>query len=91
MNRLVLILLAALFAIGLIALTVPMWVATSHIGMPVAGWGAVVGTVFFCFLVGGGLMFLVFYSARHGHDEAGQLHGRRDQGAAPPHADDKSR
>ena len=23
-----------------------------------------------CFGVGGGLMFLVFYSARHGHDEA---------------------
>jgi hypothetical protein len=28
-----------------------------------------------CFAVGGGLMFLVFYSARKGHDEA-VYHGR---------------
>jgi hypothetical protein len=29
----------------------------------------------FCFGIGGGLMFLIFYSARHGHDEAAHFGG----------------
>jgi len=49
--------------------------------MPGAGWAAVVGTVVFCFALGGGLMFLIFYSARKGHDEAGQMHS---QDRTPP-------
>jgi hypothetical protein len=79
---------AALLVAAIFALIVPMWVATAGIGMPAAGWGAVILMVIFCFAVGGGLMFLIFYSARKGYDERVD-HGRlRDHGGrdVPPGA-----
>ena len=81
MSRSPVIVLAALFVAAIFAVIVPMWVATAGMGLPPAGWAAVIGTVIFCFGLGGALMFLIFYSARKGHDEAGQMHGqehRRD-------------
>jgi hypothetical protein len=38
--------------------TVPFW-----------GWFAIGGGVLFSLLIGGGLMALMFYSARHGYDD----------------------
>jgi len=46
--------------------------AWNHIGgpdVPVWGWFAIGGGVFFSLLVGGGLMALLFYSSRKGYDE----------------------
>ncbi len=37
--------------------------------IPLYGWFAIAGGVFFSLLVGGGLMALVFYSSRHGYDD----------------------
>lgn len=81
MNRSLAMVLVVLFVAAMVALIAPMWVATAGMGLPAAGWGAVIGTIVFCFLVGGGLMFLIFYSARHGYDEAGQMHAHRDRSA----------
>lgn len=57
-----------LAAIG--AALVPMWIMSSGIGMSIHGYVAVTLMIFFSFAVGGVLMFLVFYSARHGIDDA---------------------
>ncbi len=37
--------------------------------IPLYGWAAIAGGVFFSLLVGGGLMALIFYSHRHGYDD----------------------
>lgn len=52
------------------AAIVPMWTMSAGIGMGHAGYVAVVLMVIFCFAMGGGLMFLVFFSSRRGYDEA---------------------
>ncbi len=63
--------IGAVLLIGVIAAAiVPMWVATADIELTSAGLGAVVMMIVFCFAVGGGLMFLIFYSARKGYDDA---------------------
>jgi hypothetical protein len=54
----------------IVAAIVPMWWMTSDIRISGFGVAMIVLMVIGCFGVGGGLMFLVFYSARHGHDEA---------------------
>lgn len=51
------------------------WVRFSGDAIPLYGWLAIAGGVFFSLLVGGGLMALVFYSSRHGYDDTGD--GRR--------------
>ena len=49
-------------------------------GMTLSGHGyaAVFLMVFFSFAVAGGLMFLIFYSARHGYDDAAHHGGERE-------------
>ena len=61
---------AVLLLAAIAALLVPMWTMTAGMGLSRHGWTAIVLMVIFCFGMAGGLMFLVFYSARHGHDEA---------------------
>jgi hypothetical protein len=39
--------------------------------IPIYGWVAIVGGVFFSLVIGGGLMALAFYSSRHGYDDVG--------------------
>lgn len=63
--------------VPLLALLVAaIWFAASsweHFGgdpIPVWGWFAVAGGVLFSLLIGGGLMALMFYSARHGYDDS---------------------
>ncbi len=59
--------------LALLALSV--WFATAaweHLAgdaIPLYGYVAIAGGVFFSLLLGGGLMALVFYSSRHGYDD----------------------
>jgi hypothetical protein len=45
------------------------WFRLSGDAIPLYGWFAIVGGVFFSLVVGGGLMALTFYSSRHGYDD----------------------
>jgi len=51
--------------------------------LPLYGYVAIVGGVLASLLVGGGLMALVFYSSRHGYDDA---QGGGDGANPPPRA-----
>ncbi|HEY1474423.1 MAG TPA: hypothetical protein VGF53_10100 [Pseudolabrys sp.] len=65
------LIIVALFAL----LAGSVWFAGAawqHLGgepIPLYGWFAIAGGVLVSLLVGGGLMALVFYSARHGYDD----------------------
>lgn len=72
---------AALLVSLIAAAIVPMWVATSDIGLSGAALGAIALMIIGCFGIGGGLMFLIFYSARKGYDD-------RVQHGAPPMRDE---
>jgi hypothetical protein len=73
MNRILAIVGIVLLLAAIGAAIVPMWVATSGIGLSGHGAAAVLLTIVFSFAVGGGLMFLIFYSARKGYDEGAHL------------------
>jgi hypothetical protein len=45
------------------------WVRLGGEPVPLWGWFAMGGGIFFSLLIGGGLMALMFYSSRHGYDE----------------------
>ncbi len=51
------------------------WIHFSGGDIPVYGYVAIIGGVVMSLLVGGGLMALAFYSARHGYDD-----GHGDEG-----------
>ena len=71
-----LVIAAAAGVVALIAaLIVPMWVMTADVSLPPGAIALIVFMVIGCFGVGGGLMFLIFYSARKGYDDAVH-HGR---------------
>ena len=53
------------------------WTRFSGEPIPVYGYMAIAGGVLFSFLVGGGLMALIFYSHRHGYDDLGGDHDNR--------------
>lgn len=67
-----LILLGALGLLLLIALFVGLrgWTGLAGVEMPWQGWLALIGGVVLTLALGVGLMTLMFYSARRGHDEA---------------------
>ena len=73
MKKLALILGTVLFLAVIAAAIVPMWVATSGLELSGAAVAAIVFMIVGCFAVGGGLMFLVFYSARRGYDDEAHL------------------
>jgi hypothetical protein len=52
------------------AAIVPMWMMTAGMTLSRHGYAALFLMIFFSFAVAGGLMFLVFYSARTGVDDA---------------------
>jgi hypothetical protein len=64
---------AVLLVCAIAAAIVPMWVATASIPFSAAGFRAVVFMIIGCFAVGGGLMFLIFFSARRGYDDDAYL------------------
>ena len=63
--------IAALIAVLLLiaGLIVPLWTKTAAISLDPFAFKMIVLMVIGCFVVGGGLMFLVFYSARKGYDD----------------------
>ena len=65
-------LLVPLFALLIAALwfAVVTWTSLGDT-VPLYGWFAIGGGVLFSLLIGGGLMALMFYSARHGYDDTG--------------------
>ena len=69
MKRLSLIVGAAVVVVAIAALIVPMWTMTSHLALDPFAIKMIVLMVIGCFAVGGGLMFLIFYSARKGYDD----------------------
>lgn len=46
------------------------WAAVDVASIPAWGYAAMGGGILFSLLIGGGLMALVFYSSRHGYDDA---------------------
>ena len=56
-----------------------MWTMLTGVEMTGHGWLAMALGILFSLLVGGGLMALVFYSSRHGYDEAADLRMYRDE------------
>jgi hypothetical protein len=74
---------AVLLVAAIAAAIVPMWIATSGLGLSGAALAAVVFMVIGCFALGGGLMFLIFYSARKGYDDRVH-HGAPRVGDDPP-------
>lgn len=65
------LLFTVLIAVGLAAAVfgVMAWQSAGEAEISLMGWLALAGGVFFTVLLGGGLMGLVFYSSRHGHDD----------------------
>jgi hypothetical protein len=65
------VLFAPLFALlaGALWFAGDSWVHLAGDAIPLYGWLAIAGGVFFSLLVGGGLMALMFYSNRHGYDD----------------------
>jgi hypothetical protein len=61
------------FFIALLVLTAlyswHVWAAMPDAQVSASGWTALIIGCVFTLLVGGGLMFLVFYSSRHGYDD----------------------
>jgi hypothetical protein len=79
MKRIALIAGVALFLGVIAAAIVPMWISTAGMGLSGSGYAAVFLMIVFCFAVGGGLMFLIFYSARNGYDDAAHLGASKRQ------------
>ena len=70
MNRIIVIAGAVVLVVVIAAMIVPLWVMTAGVSLPGPAIAAIVFMIIGCFGVGGGLMFLVFYSARKGYDDA---------------------
>jgi hypothetical protein len=64
----VIIALLALLALA-VWFAVDTWNTTAGSPMPLIGWLALAGGAFFSLLIGCGLMALMYYSHRHGHDD----------------------
>jgi len=56
----------------IVAAIVPMWTMTAGVSLTGEAIGYIVLMIIGCSAVGGGLMFLIFYSARKGYDD--QVH-----------------
>jgi hypothetical protein len=69
MKRYALIAGTAVLMLVIALAIIPMWVMTADVSLPPAAVGAIIFMVIGCFAVGGGLMFLIFYSARKGYDD----------------------
>jgi hypothetical protein len=69
MKRYATIAAAIIFVAIIFAAIVPMWMVTANVSLPPAALAAIVFMIIGCFAVGGGLMFLIFYSARKGYDD----------------------
>jgi hypothetical protein len=64
--------LLALLALAAMA-AIAIWTGMADTTLGVHGWIALGLGVFFTLAIGGGLMALVFYSSRHGYDDANRF------------------
>jgi hypothetical protein len=75
--------------VGLLILTafwaVSVWNDTSGVEMGKHGWIALGLGTFFSLLIGCGLMALMFFSSRSGHDDVADPFRNREPPADPPH------
>lgn len=69
MRRALVIVAFAIALGGAIAYFISAWSAIGGADISLIGWLAIVGGTLVTLGVGGGLMALVFYSARHGYDD----------------------
>jgi drug/metabolite transporter (DMT)-like permease len=69
MRRGIVIAAAILIVVVIFAAIVPMWEMTAAVDLPPFAIFIIVMTVVGCFAMGGGLMFLMFYSSRKGFDD----------------------
>ena len=69
MRRTVVIAAAVALVAIIAAAIVPLWLMTSDVPLPSTSFRFIALLIIGCFGVGGGLMFLVFYSARKGYDD----------------------
>ena len=69
MKRYVVIAGAVVLVAIIAAAIVPLWVMTAGVPLTSSSFRFIVLLIIGCFGVGGGLMFLVFYSAREGYDD----------------------
>lgn len=70
--RYILFISLAILLLGSIVVMINGWGSIPAVAISGMGKLALIGGVVISFLVGGGLMALVFYSARKGYDEASQ-------------------
>jgi len=76
----ILLLAILLFLLGLTAIwTVAAWNSGGDVEMSTHGWIAMGLGTFFSLLIGCGLMALMFYSNRSGHDDAADPFRRRSR------------
>ena len=57
-----------------------VWPMLSALSGPDGGLAPVIVMIVGCFVLGGALMFLLFYSSRRGHDDTVYRGGRDDSG-----------
>lgn len=70
LGRILVVLALAALLIGTGVWAVEVWNASSDVAMTKHGWIALGLGTFFSLLIGCGLMALMFFSSRSGHDEA---------------------
>ena len=64
---------------GIVLAILPAWRFTAELGIAEAGIVPVILMVVGCFVVGGGLMFLIFFSSRRGYDDRADEFARRTE------------
>ena len=62
------ILVLSAFLVVAIAYAVHGWSRVGAVGIPPMGWAFLIAGIVLTLVVGGGLMALIFYSSRKGHD-----------------------
>jgi hypothetical protein len=77
------VVLAVILGAILVAAGMFVWPMLSAQAGPGGGLAPVIIMILGCFAIGGILMFLVFYSARRGHDE--RVYRGKQQGPDEPH------
>ena len=77
-GQLVLLAVLVFICIAAIIWAISVWNVTSAIEMSKHGWIALALGTFFSLLIGCGLMALMFFSSRSGHDEAADPFRKRE-------------
>lgn len=90
MKNLVLYLLLGFLLLLACIVGISTWTNLGDVSLGTHGWIALSGGVVLTLLVGGGLMALVFYSNRSGHDTRHHEQAREQSPEPEPEQDDRS-